>query len=477
MPIPISRLFNIPPEALDAAGVFDAFVDLDSQLHVDPHLLVESSAPEMHDARAALTRFFEELIVLLESCTTQEGALWGAVVRRLRLKELRGVSLGYSRGEGDGAAIGPGLAERLADRAYQIVRAGVKNPLIFELVGLFTEAFGPDRISDIVLRVAQVQFAKYSERIALSLGIPTSQVTVDGQSVQLPFHTLSGRQSAIYLVPKDVLRELPVALSPEDITAVVAYNEAMRDKLNELFASVGVASRAPSKSELWDRIENDPDLLKVLLEAYVSAGGSPYDFALDPGAEARRFLAARALASQHPLKLSVPSSGWTPDSALVTVQTICEHFKNLVENNGLWDSFWISKKPAKTLTERAIQRIFFGIALTYCRDNSPDLDISPETNAGPGPVDFKFSHGSIKVTLEMKKSSHGRLLHGYKTQLERYNAAENTNASIFLIVRVGDHVTAINNVLTERDSAMKAGQDAPVVIVVDARPQQSASKA
>ena len=157
---------------------------------------------------------------------------------------------------------------------------------------------------------------------------------------------------------------------------------------------------------------------------------------------------------------------------------ICEHFRALVEHNGLWDSFWISKRPARTVTERAMQRIFFGIALTSCRDGSPDLDISPEVNAGPGPVDFKFSHGrSVKVTVEMKKSNHGRLLHGYQTQLARYNPAEGTHTSIFLVVRVTEDDANIRAVRAARADALSRGELAPALIVVDARPQQSASKA
>lgn len=125
-----------------------------------------------------------------------------------------------------------------------------------------------------------------------------------------------------------------------------------------------------------------------------------------------------------------------------------------------------------------MQKIFFGIALTYLKDGKPDLDVSPETNAGPGPVDFKFSHGSkSKVTVEMKKSTHNRLLHGYETQLGQYNQAERTTESIFLIIRVTDDHNKIESVLRAREAALKRGEEAPEVVIVDARPQASASKA
>ena len=479
MPRTLSEFFSVTPSDLDALGVFDAFIDLDSQLHVDPHLLSDSAVVEMQEAQEALTRYFDDTIALLELAEDYEDALWEQARKRLELSELKGVSLGFSKDDGDGSAVGPGLARALAERAFRIVKAGEKNTRIFELVGLFTDDFGPDRISDVVLRISQQSFAKYTARAAASLGIATVKVSVGRGKFDLPVHYRKGKERPLIFVPKDVLRELPVALDRSEISSVAAYNQSVRDSLNELFASIGREHSAPTKGDLWARVVQNPELMKALVQAYATAGGAPYDFTLDPAAEYGRFIAARTLAAKHPLNLVVPTSGWTADLALQAVIAICEHFKRLVEANGLWDSFWIRKsKPARSLTERAMQRIFYGIALTYCREGKPDLDISPETNAGPGPVDFKFSHGArVKVTVEMKKSNHGRLLHGYETQLALYNEAEQTATSVFLIVRIGDDAAKIESVLDARRKAIAQGRRAPAVVIIDARPQESASKA
>lgn len=479
MPKLISEQFGISPAKLDDLGVFDTFVDLDSQLHVDPHLLNNSEVPEMQEAHGAVTRYFEETITLLSLSEKKAGPLWEEATRRLRFSELKGVSLGYARDDADGSAVGPVLAERLASRAFDIIKAGERDARIFELVGLFTDDYGPDRISDVVLKIAQEQFAKYTARVAAAVDLPTVSVQINRTSYALPFHVKDGKQRVIYFIPKDVLRELPVVLDRSELAAASAYNAAIRARLNELFAAVGKDARAPGKRDLWERVLDNPSLLKAVLDAYVHAGGSPYDFATDPAAEYGRFLQARKLASQHPLQLSRPSAGWTAREALEAVTAICEHFKHLVEHNGLWDSLWIrDSSTEKSVSERAMQRIFLAIALTYCRDGSPDLDIAPETNSGPGPVDFKFSHGSkAKVTVEMKKSQHGRLLHGYETQLALYNKAERTNESIFLIIRTGEHKAKLDAVLAAHDNAVRRGERAPKVIIVDARPQYSASKA
>lgn len=60
--------------------------------------------------------------------------------------------------------------------------------------------------------------------------------------------------------------------------------------------------------------------------------------------------------------------------------------------------------------------LFFLLLPTkYCEVNN--LDISPETDTGNGPIDFKISKGfNDKINIEMKLSTNTKLLHGYKSQ-------------------------------------------------------------
>jgi hypothetical protein len=479
MPVLLSAFYSVSPEDFEATGAFDSFVDLDSRLHIDPHLLAGSSAPEMSEAARQLEDFFRDTIALIEAAGSKDGILGRDVVKRLTLPEVKGVSLGYSKDEGDGSAVGRGLANVLAERAFHIVAAGSKNPRIFEIAGLFTDAFGADRISDVVLRVARRSFARYTQRVCEELGIPRSPVDIEGVRYELPSYSVRGRQHPRYFVPRDVLRELPVALDRDELWSASEYNESVRGRLNELFATVGREAQEPSKQTLWDRVKQRPELLAAILEAYEAAVGEPYDFANDPAAELRRFIDAQKAARQAPLALLAPAGGWTPQLALEVTRKICLQFKALVENNGVWELFWTSRKSGfKPVIERAVQRVFLATALTYCEAGEHDLDISAEPNAGRGPVDFKFSHGkAAKVTVEVKKSNNGKLVHGYETQLANYNRAENAKSSIYLIVRVSDDDAKIKQVLALEAARRALGENPPEVIIVDARPQQSASKA
>ena len=71
----------------------------------------------------------------------------------------------------------------------------------------------------------------------------------------------------------------------------------------------------------------------------------------------------------------------------------------------------------------------------FCKANN--IDISPETNMGGGPVDFKFSHGYSKRLLVEIKLSKGQVVHGYKKQLEVYKDASKTDMAILLVIDVG----------------------------------------
>ena len=119
--------------------------------------------------------------------------------------------------------------------------------------------------------------------------------------------------------------------------------------------------------------------------------------------------------------------------------------------------------------------LFFAIADSYCTANN--LDISPESDAGRGPVDFKVSKGSSKVNVEMKLSRNPKLLHGYKTQLLIYDEAEKTNNSIFFIILLDkSHLTKIQTVYDYKRKNETATKRLPEIVVVDATLKKSASK-
>ena len=145
----------------------------------------------------------------------------------------------------------------------------------------------------------------------------------------------------------------------------------------------------------------------------------------------------------------------------------------MVENNGLWKFFHNYDGTHKN--EAFSQLLFFTIANSYCESNN--LDLSPESNAGIGPVDFKISKGfHDKINVEMKLSTN-KLLHGFKTQLPLYDKAEKTNSSIFFIIKLyKEDDDKIKKVFDYKNKYETVYNKLPNIIVIDATKKKSASK-
>jgi len=161
------------------------------------------------------------------------------------------------------------------------------------------------------------------------------------------------------------------------------------------------------------------------------------------------------------------------ESLKQVVRRICGHFKTLIESNGLVKLLYDKQQILKP--ERAAQLLFFGIADAYCKANN--LDLSPESNSGRGPVDFKISQGyQLRLNVEVKYSSNVKLVSGFEKQLPTYDAAEHSFHSVYLVLRTTPSERSIKRVQTLRNNALTSGQRSPDVIIVDARIQASASR-
>lgn len=470
MPDRICDALGVQHDVLDAAGVFDRFVDLDSRLHVDPHLLSHSSAPELVAAAATLDRYWEETIAVLRGIFEHGDRFWREALKRFTFPENPSVGLGYAVGGTAGAAIGRKTAESLVNTAQQLVRVGIADPKVFELVGLFEPNVGPDLVSDITVHIIEPHLLEYTQRICEDLGIPTKAFNFNGTEFRLPECPTTKRH--LILLPKDVLRDLPVAFCWDDIDMVCAYNEALRARLNAL---IGENWRRATEDNKKDRLKQvlieNPEALTDMIQQYRAKPAEPYDFVRDILGETIWLEAAKKAAAENPLNLMSAGKA-TPENILALVRTICDHFRHLVENCGLCRIFWTDDKQVRH--ERLPQLLFFAIADCYCKAN--DIDLSPEVNSGRGPVDFKLSKGySARVLVEVKWSKNTKLVHGFKTQLEEYAKAEQTQTTMLLVIRVTESETSIKAVLELQAAAIRDGKRAPEIKTVDGRMKESAS--
>ena len=178
---------------------------------------------------------------------------------------------------------------------------------------------------------------------------------------------------------------------------------------------------------------------------------------------------ARRMIRTNSVKIKKPSKNTQAELNKI-VFALVSHFKDLIENKDLWKNLWVD---GVHLDEGYAQRLFYALAVSVCKDN--DLDVSPESNEGGGPVDFKFSRGSKAKHLLEVKMSDGNLIHGYETQLEVYKKAASTESATYLVVEVHNLSKTKRNKLIglyEKQSKPKRSN----LCFVDARIKKSASK-
>lgn len=480
MPTRISEALDVSPEALVAEGVLDAFTDVDSKFHVDPHLLEYAETVEFKDSYQRLRRYFESVIKLLDVSASVGDRFYRQAHSKLIFHELPFAALGYSKNGIGGSGIGPGIARQLVATAAEIVEAGIKDPDIFELVGLFEENIGADRVSDMIISIILPDILAYTRRVAKNLEVETTTFKAHGEEFDLPYiaeltPTRKFRRRPIIFLPKEVLRPLPVAYDWNDIDSVCAHNREVRQRINHIIGNTWkrATSRNVSKRELRNVLLRNPEALRDLLSQYREKPADRYDFERDPDGELIWNEIAQEYVEQFPLELTVEPRV-TAENILEIVTTICNHFRRLVENNGMHEAFY--NDSGKQRHERFAQLLFFAVADAYCTAN--DLDLNREPNAGRGPVDFKLSRGfKAKVNVEVKYSSNSKLIDGFTKQLKIYDEAERTQHSVYLIIRTTESTAAIDTIVELRSKELREGKRVPDIIVVDGRPKPSASKA
>lgn len=485
MPITVSQQYKIDPKAFAQTGAFDAILDVDSKLFIDPHLLRRTTAPELAGAHQHLTEAFGAVLQVLRHSKRKGDSFWRQADRLLTFPELKGLCIGYSAKGTDGSGMGPVLRAKLLETAKEIVDAGIVDPTIFELMGLLEENVGADRISDMVGRIIRPDLYAYSQRIFRQFGVPTRRVALGQQVYELAKNPYNGQP--IILVPRDVLRALPVAMDWDDIDSVTGFNQSVRAQVNRLVGRSWRRSsrrRRPTKPEVRSVMLSHPEVLRQLLKYYEAAPGQPYDFEGDPEGQVAWVQAAVEYVGSFPLPIDLPSNPVASDVFKVAL-AIGERFKELIENNGLSSLLYneapkVPKGQIKgKLTpkhEEAAQKVFYGIADAYCR--ASNIDLSAEADGGRGPVDFKVSRGYTgRVLVEAKLTTNKQLLHGFETQLGEYEKAEKTHLSVYLVIDVaGGSKLRLQKLLLLAKKARDEGKRVPHIIVVDARPKPSASK-
>jgi hypothetical protein len=473
-PVLFTKHFKVDPKKWDSLGLFDPSLNVDTPLFIDPLLLSASANPTIRDdANEAYIAHFKKVIKFLPHASKEtNNAAWKAAKQLLTFPEIRGTCLGYGAGSTRGAAFGRKKTAQVLKTAKEIVDLGIQDPDLFVAMSLFEDKIGPDLISDMTTNVIISALTKLNETVAATLKLPTSQFNIGPLSRKLipnPYNP----KTPILLVPKDILRDLPIAKNWDDIQNAITTSTDLREAVNSRVARIWAdAAHQKDKDKLRQEILHS----KVHFEAYLAGlkavPKTGYNVTSDPKGVLFWKEYFEGLTHREPLKIPNPSK-LNAESMRVVVEQIIEQFAHLIENRDLWRELWHGAKPRP---EKAAQRLFFAVAFSYCEANN--LDISPETDTGRGPVDFKFSSGSaLRHLVEIKLSSNGKLVHGYTEQLSLYTKGEKSFSATYIVLNVGKEGKKFEQLDKAYAQAQALKHPASKIVYIDGMPKKSASKA
>jgi len=210
--------------------------------------------------------------------------------------------------------------------------------------------------------------------------------------VALPINPCWRPTTPVLLVPEAILDELPKMDDSSFWDWVYnTQNEQLRKELGML-----ITDRV-DRNTIIARAKQSPRITRAFgiryAQRYRERPPAPYDFTVDPSFKVRPMEAAQEIAS-HARVEPPPDT----ESFCAFVADLIADFKWMVEDRGIWRAFW---SGTKRYTEQQAQHLFHAATLLICLDR--DIELSPESNAGSGPVDFKFSHGwRRKAVVELK---------------------------------------------------------------------------
>jgi hypothetical protein len=472
MAILLSEHLNVSAEALNKQGVFDMVIGIDTKLFVDPLSLKNCSIVEFKNSRKKIVSYFEKIITLIMHFPNPRA--FNLAVKMLTFPEPKGVSIGYGSDNDHGNAIGPKLARRLAKSGREIYEMGIIDPEIFELLGLFEEDFGGDRLSDMTIDIILFDFFKYTERICKKLSIDCNfEITLHGVIFNLPKHP--DKKEYLIFIPEKFLRKLPVASSWEEVCFVAEHNQELRSRLNKMLAGIFTGNaKKVTKKDIRRLIFSEKVNIDELLSVYKELNPKSYDFLGDFLGHGKWYQNGKSIFEKYKdiEEIKKPENLEELDDF---VKSIVGQYKRAIEETGGNKILYAFEKGKfHPFREEICQLVFLIVAEQNCKINN--VFLSRESNYGHGPVDFSLGVGyKEKIIIEIKKSSNSNIIHGYRAQLADYEKSEHSGKSYYIVLIIGNNNKKIDELISIKKKLDEDGIKAPEIVLIDGRIKPSPS--
>jgi hypothetical protein len=469
--------FGVTPSAED--DWFDLMLPADTKLFVDPFRIYADNDGPWSDAHDELVDFFNLVLELMAEANLDPSSQhWKAAADLLMFPEPVEFCLGYAGGSEGGRGTAKKRRAEMLHAGAIAINAGMDHLKHFEEMTLFQGRVGPDLISDVVCNVLKAWFIRYTQQACERHGIAMTPVPVKHSAwsrehrrwgnamVNLPFNPWT--KAGVLLVPQRFLRQLP-SIDGDGFWDYAFHfeSENIRGQFQYDIA------RNVKTQKIADLARQNPELVRKFATRFEQAPPSAYDVVVDPRGRTRWYEAGLELAT-YARDVDQPDDA---EAFCEFVGRLCAEFVWVTEQRGGWRLLW--NPDGTSRAESAVQQLFHVALVLYCKDH--DVDLSPESAAGRGPVDFKFSQGwHRRALVEVKLANHTRFWHGIDTQTPIYMKAEGITCGYFLAVQYRDQDFNMERIAAVRRKAAEVSAECGYNITpvfVDARPKPSASTA
>jgi|AntRauTorckE6833_2_1112554.scaffolds.fasta_scaffold02303_5 hypothetical protein len=424
----LSNVLNLKPKDLTDLGIVNPYVDFDIPLYIHPILLMETSQYEFANSINRIQEFFSKLTQLIDLTMNKNisDPFYKAALDMFDFPEtdIKTTGLGLSKSSIDGKGLTGETARKTLNTIYQIVESGVEDYEILRMLAVFQENVGVDRISDMITTIIFEDILEYTQNRYNDLKINNVEnYEYKDKSYKL---YMRNEKYPYLLLPEEILSEIPVATSREDIDKVVRENELIRKLMDEQYVESYKEYRKLSKKQLLSIFLKEKPLFEEVIQELKKQEVNPYDFNQDK-------LGVISVVSSvfDVLKGYTFHCTAEKQTLMESVKSLVMDFKDLVELKNLKTELY---NRDKVRHESTSHKLFYPIP--YMAKKLKLFDFTFESNVGNGPVEFRFSNLDEVVVVEFKFSSHPKLVHGYNVQLQDYMDREKSELGIYVIIDV-----------------------------------------
>lgn len=412
---------------------FNPQVEWDTLLFIDPILIKHTQITEFKNSYQKIVDFFSKAIVKMESSIPQK-----LKQKMVEFDEVKEANLGFSYDSNNGSGLTGKTALSVLNNIINFTKRGLFGIEDFAEISLFDRNVSGDRITDMILNIVKNDFIQYSCRVAKEKNFPLKKFMIKQEFNFKEMHWQYGMINMPYIINEEK-KEIPVLLIPKEfLVADLYFNEdalmnwIFHNDIDYVKATFdfNLKSDIISNKEriMEDIIENNR---KDILEKYSqdSKNHGAYDLNEDKQMLNSIYEIANKFYKDSKSVLLDISYNNEFISVKEVSEKLIEYLKTVMTDKKGYEL--LKNSNGRFIKEPLISKFVHIIFDARIKDAGFNVDISPETNAGNGPVDFKISRGDDKVLIENKISSNPKLLgcidenkqiHTYLKQEECKNA-------------------------------------------------------